>query len=716
MDTTDETLTGDDALLAEIRERYAYALEAWKEIREQRQIDMCYVAGDPWPDKDRKAREKAHRPCISHDELNQYVNHAVNNARQNKRGIKIDPLTNATEKDSELRQDIIRTAEYRSRAQSAYLTAYQAMLEGSYGFFGLSRRYVENENLTPDNFAQQEMWFRTFSNPDAVLPDPDCKEPDWSDQGYCFVLDPISREEFKRQHPKATIQDFSAEQMRVAKDWLQDRMVLRAEYWKVITTQKKQYLYDGKIVTSLPKGATAEHERTVIKKSVMQYITNGVEILSRRAQPGTMVPIIPVTGLERYIDEGSGPKRKLFSLVRVAREPQLSLAYLVSQQMEEAGLTPKTPWLGYRGQFETDAEAFENCTKIAVAMLQVDPIPDGAGGVLPLPTRVPFTPNFAAYEVAKDSARRAIQAAMGISPLPTAAQRSNQKSGVALDRIEKAEDIGSYHFVDGLDRALMYAGRVMNEWIPVVHAAEQEMMLLKADDTHRKVRLNTEEPYMDDQTGEMEHLPIDDGNHTVTVSSGPSSESLRQEVKEFLETLISNLPNLPVPPPAAAKVLAIAIRMKQLGPQGDQLADIISPPDQGQQLPPEAQQAIAQLQQAHTALNAYAQQLEQKIQQLQAERQGKVVDNEYRLQLEQMKIEADIAKAEIMTKAQSIEERIKFVEDAFSQLHGQAHDAGLQAQEHAHAAQQSAQQIEAQQQQAEQQAEQQPAQPQPQAA
>ncbi|MES2136120.1 MAG: hypothetical protein V4502_03545 [Pseudomonadota bacterium] len=679
----------DEALLKEIRDRYDYAYEKWRKIRDERQIDLRYVCGDPWDATDRKARKDAGRPCVSQDELSQYVNHAVNNARQSKRGIKVDPLTNATEKDSELRQDIIRTAEYRSRAQACYLTAYQSMLEGSYGFFGISRRYVENENLTAENFNQQELWFRPFANADAVLPDPDSKQPDWSDQGYCFVLDPITREEFKRQHPNARITDFSTEHMTQAKNWIMDRMVLRAEYWKVISTQKKQYLYKGQVVEALPKGAKADGERTVTSKRVVQYITNGVEILSTNPQPGTMVPIIPVTGLERYVDEGSGPERKLFSLIRLARDPQMTLAYLASQETEEAGLTPKVPYMGYVGQFETDAEAWENLTKQPVARIQVDPIVDGASGtVLPLPTRVEFSPNFQAYEVAKDGARRAIQAAMGISPLPTAAQRNNEKSGVALEKIEQAQDIGSYHFVDSLDRALMYGGRVANEYIGEIHTEEQEMTLRRPDDTNRHVRLNTKEPYIDEKTGESEHYPIDDGSHTVTVSTGPSSESLRQEVRDFVDTLLGSLKNLPIAPPQAAKVLSIAIKMKGLGPQGDQLADIISPPEQpGQQIPPEAQQAIAQ---AHQVIQA----TQAELQKLQMEKAGRVVDNQFKLQIEQMKIEADTAKAEIMTKAQSIEERLKFVEDLWAQLHGQAHEAGMQAQDQAH---QQAQQEAAQQ-------------------
>lgn len=707
----DETLSGDEALLKEIRETYAYYIQQWKENRAERGIDMRYVCGDPWEAADKAARKEAGRPCISHDELNQYVNHAINNARQNKRGIKVDPDGDSTEKESELRQDIIRTAEYRSRAQGAYLTAYQSMLEGGYGFFGISRRYVANENITATNFNDQEFTFRTFANPDSVLPDPDCKEPDWSDQNGCFVLDLISRAEFKRQHSKATIVNFSAEDMRVASDWITDKNVLRAEFWKRIKTEKKVYLVEGKVVDEVPKGKTADYERTKVTYKVMQYITNGVEILKRIPQPGTIIPIIPVTGLERYVDEGDGPKRKIFSLIRLARDPQMSLAYLASQEMEEAGLTPKAPVRGWTGQFETDELAHKTSTKIPHAYLQYD-YPQWAldrGITVGLPESQAFTPNFQQYELAKDAAKRAIQAAMGISALPTAAQRNNEKSGVALDRIEQSQDIGSFHFVDNFDRALMLAGRIMNEQMPVVYGgADRKMMLRKADDKNRRVVLNTEAPYQNPETNEEEHYLVDDGSHSVTVSTGPSQQSQRQVVSDFVDKLVENLQALPIPEPQKAKVLAIAIQMKDLGPKGDALAELISPSEQ-KQLPPEAQAAIAEAKQMIGEMQA-------ELQKLQLEKAGHVIDNQAKMQIEQLKIDADIAKAEIMTKAQSLEERMQFVEDAWKQLHGQAHDVALQADSQAHQAQQATQQQDAAAQQQQAAAEQQQQEPEPQAA
>jgi hypothetical protein len=678
-----EKQSGDEALLKEIRDRYKYFSEKWRPIREERRTDLRYICGQPWSDEDLKERKDAGRPAINHDELNQYINQGLNNVRANPRGIKVEPGGNgASDKSAEFRQNLIRGIEYKSQAQGAYTNAFQAELEGSYGFIRIGRRYVSQDIDGPDD---QEIVISNIANPDSVLYDPDCKKADWSDPRAVFVLDPLDVDEFKRQYPNARVTDFSEEDRRVAKDWLQDKQVLVAEYWRVEVTRQWN----------------TRHTRQVEKKKVVQYITNGVEILERNPQPGEHIPIIPFLGLERWVDEGAGPVRKLFSLVRLARDPQMSLAYLVSLEMEEGGLTPKTPYLGYVGQFETDKEAWDTATKIPHPYLQVDPIPDSSNGApLPLPQRVQFTPNFQAYEMAKDSARRAIQSAMGISPLPTSAQRDNQKSGVALEKIQQSTAIGSFHFVDNYERALKFAGRVIDEWIPVVYDTERDVAIRKPDDTQQVVRINTEGPYPHPETNEPQHFPVEDSDHDITISTGPSDDSQRDAVRDFLDTLIGNLGNLPVAPPQAAKLLSLAIQMKQLGPKGDEMAEIISPTDNAQQqIPPQAQAAIAQTQQELQAMHAYAQQQEQKVKELEQERQAKVIDNEYRLRIEQMKIEADLAKAEILTKAQSIEERLQFVEDAWKQLHQQQADQQQQAQDQQHQQQMKAAEL-AQQQQA----------------
>lgn len=679
--------SADEQILAEARERYRNWSDKWRPIREARNKDMRYILGDPWEPADRKARQDDGRPCINHDELGQYINGAIGNLRSAKRGIKVEPGGGgANDKTAEFRQSLIRGIEYRSQAQGAYLNAYQAMLEGSYGFIRLGREYVSDEEDGPDD---QQIVISNIPNPDSVLYDPDCKKADWSDARGVYVLDPLPIADFQAQYPDAATQDFSDEDRRIAKDWIGEKTVLVAEYWRVEETPVKK-----------------KSGRTVRKKSIVQYILNGVEILERNPQPGKLIPIIPFIGIERWHDDGKGPERKINSMVRLALDPQMSLAYLTSQQMEEAGLTPKVPYIGYVGQFETDKEAWDNCTRKPHAYVQVDPIPDSSNGApLPLPTRVPFTPNTQAYEVGKDSCRRAVQAAMGITPLPTAAQRQNEKSGVALEKIQQQQAIGSLTFVDKFEAALAFAGRIINSWIPVVYDTEREVSIRKPDDTHQVVRINTDQPYPDPKTQEMVHYPIVEGDHDITISAGPSSDSQREAADEFLERLIGNLQGLPIAPPQAAKLLALAIQMRQLGPKGDEMAEIISPSDnQQQQIPPQLQAAMAQMQQHLQALNAYAQQVEKEKEALQQKLDAHVVDNEYKLKIEQMKIEAGITQAEINTKAQSLEERLKFVEDMFAKLTDNQHEQVMQAADQSHQVMQAQQQQEHEQQMAERQA------------
>lgn len=661
--------TGDEDLLREIRERYSYACGAWKETREERAIDIRYLCGDPWDAEDRKARAAAGRPCINHDELNQYVNQGVNSLRRDKRGIKVEPDPSSggsgDEKTAELRQDLIRTIEYKSKAQSAYLRAAQDMYEGSYGFFRVSRKYVS------DDSDEQEIVIKAIPNPDAVLYDPDCKEPDWSDAQWCFVVEPISKEEFKRRYPRAEKVNFTSEDMKVAGQWVQDRTILVAEYWKVVVTTAKR------------------GRRLIEKKRLVQYITNGVEVLDEIEQPGIEIPIPAMVGLERYASEDGGTtKRKLFSLARLARDPQMSLAYLNSQEMEEAGLSPKTPVRGWVGQFDTDKEAHDSAHKVPHPYLQYD-YPEWAmerGVQVGLPEAQQFTPNFQQFEIAKDSARRAIQAAMGISPLPTAMQRDGQKSGVALEKMQTEQAIGSYHFVEGYERAIDRAGRIIESWIPVVYDTERPMSLRLADEKNRIVKVNTPEPYPNEKTGDLEHFPIsEDQKHCTTVSTAPSFQSQFDAVSDFLDNLIAQLPKLPIPPPAQAKLLALSIQMKQLGPKGDQMAEIISPEQQGN---PQAQ-AIQQQAQAQIS------QLQAEIQRLLMEREGKVVENQGRLQIEQFKAgaaqnmekfkaEVQVTVAEISTKAQSVIERMEMFMDVAKQLQVHQHERGMQAADQAH--------------------------------
>src|SRR5581483_4422700 len=117
-------------------------------------------------------------------------------------------------------------------------------------------------------------------------------------------------------------------------------------------------------------------------------------------------------------------------------------------------------------------------------------------------------------------------------------------------------NLGSFHFQDNFERALRYMGRVIESWIPITYDTERSVGIRHEDEKHEIVRINTSEPYPDPKTGEPRHYPIADGAHDVTISTGPSYESQREEAAEFLDTLIGNLKGLPLMPMQGAKLLA----------------------------------------------------------------------------------------------------------------------------------------------------------------
>ena len=135
----------------EIRDQFSHDTAELEEIRREANKDMRVIEGNPWSDDDRLQRTDAGRPCLSFDELGQYMNQAINDVRQNKRGIIVTPVGGgATDKTAEFRQGKIRDIEYRSNAQQAYTTMYGNAVQRGYGFLRLVPRYVQESVSEPD--------------------------------------------------------------------------------------------------------------------------------------------------------------------------------------------------------------------------------------------------------------------------------------------------------------------------------------------------------------------------------------------------------------------------------------------------------------------------------------------------------------------------------------------------------------------------------------
>lgn len=666
-----DTSKADEALLQEIRERFDVAQNFWKDIRAEGATDMRYVAGDPWDSKDRTAREQAGRPCLSLDELGQYFNQVINDVRANPRGMKFAPTGNgANDKGALFYQDKAREIEYRSHAQVAYTTAFENAVQRSYGWCQLVTK------MRPKSF-DQEIFIKDVPNPDLILPDPDATEPDSSDMKYLFKYETWKINEFKRTYKNAAIVNFG-EYRDAAPAWIKDQEIILAEYWRVEPKKKRLLRIQSPDRTSfadfyedelkaMPPGGIVIAEREEDVPSVVQYLTNGVEILKKTPWAGKYIPFASCFGKRIYVDEGSGPKLKILSMTRLARDPYMLYCYYRTAQAELVGMTPKTPFVGYVGQFRTRTEDWQKVHHQPIAFIEADPVTDGTGGqILPLPQRQPYDPPIERLELGAEGARRAIQAAMGQSPLPSAAQRRNEKSGVALKEIDRAAAKGSYHFIDHYDDMIRHVGVMIEDLLPKIHDNAQNVGIRKPDDKAEIVRIN------DPQDPEAISTQ---GDYQVTVSTGPAVDSEREAGSEFADLMVQNIGTIAqvAGPPSAAAIMAKAVRLKNLGAIGDQLAELIEPPtlknpdgskpdaaqlekllQQAQGQMQQMQQALQQQQQViatdqvkaerDVALNAQKQQSEDQREQarLQAEQQVKIAELASKERLENRKLEVQL--------------------------------------------------------------------------
>jgi hypothetical protein len=367
-------------------------------------------------------------------------------------------------------------------------------------------------------------------------------------------------------------------------------------------------------------------------------------------------------------------------------------------------MIPKAPFVGALGQFEGQEDDWAEVNKVPKAYLQYVPVTDATGQqTLPPPARPQFTADIQTYEIGKESWRRSIQAAMGIMPLPTAAQRQNEKSGVALDKIQTQQSVGAYHFTANFRLSLQYAGRQLNDLITKVMDTPRQIGVRGQDEAHSLLHVVPNGQAAPEGVDPQQVFDPQKGEFDVTISTGPSYQSQREEQAAFVDLLIQNLQQLPPPGGPQAKIMALGIRMKNMGPLADEIADFLDPQQQ-EQIPPQAQAALAHAQQT-------AQQMGQELSQLRFEKQAKVVEIQGRLEqikqqhaadmeLEDKKLLTQLAVAEVNTKAQIATERQGAVNDLEAQLHEQAHELALQKDDQAHAqdmAQQQAEQAAAQQ-------------------
>jgi len=627
----------EEKFLTEARNRRRQAIDATAENRRIQMDDVKFAAASPdngwqWPDEIRFKRmndKNGARPCLTINKLPQHIKLVTNEQRQNRPSCKVLPVDDKGDPEvAEILNGIIRHIEVNSDADVAYDTACENQVIHGEGYFRVVTDYC-----TEDSF-EQDILIRRIRNSFSVDMDPNIQDPAGADAEWCFVSDLLSEDDFKRQYPDAEPISWDVVgQGDEFKGWFDgdEKKVRIAEYFWFKDEKKKLYLWASGEVSAegddLPPGVFAGEvpvkERTTTIRKVMWTKMNGCEVLQEQKWAGKYIPVIRVVGNEYEVDG----KIIVSGLVRNAKDPQRMVNYWTSQEAEMLALAPKAPFVGAVGQFEGQEEKWRTANSVNYAYLEYNAT-DVNGTLVPRPERQapPMPP--AGIINAKLGSADDLQSVVG-QYNPSLGAEAKEKSGKAILARQQQADVGTYHYIDNLSRAIRHCGRILVDMIPKIYDTERVARILGEDGEPDRVKINPEQPVPvmqeQDERGEIRKIYNPGvGRYDVTVVVGPAFTTKRQEAAAAMGEVLQGNP--------ALWQVAGDLFVKNLDwPGAEELAERIRKTMDPKLLnddddqPPEMQQAMAvidQLQQQSQAMQGVIQELQQgmEAQRLEVER------------------------------------------------------------------------------------------------
>ncbi|MDB5692343.1 MAG: hypothetical protein JWO81_1406 [Alphaproteobacteria bacterium] len=538
----DEREESDEKILAAARDDYKRARDAWNENQQEARADLEFARlGRQWDVSVEEQRRRENRPCLTFNKMPAFIRQVVNDARQNKPGIKVHPQDSGADKRvAQIYDGLIRNIEATSDADVAYDTAIEHAVGQGFGFWRINTRY------TSDDAFDQDIVVERVSNPFTVYGDPRSTAADSSDWNNAFVITTMSKEAFERDYPEAEKTNWEYD-FADCPDWLDGEDVVLAEYWtREKVAREIVALSDGAVVGTEALAAQPEafagleivgRPRRVESWKVTQRLMTGAEVLKTVDWAGKYIPIVPVYG-DEVVDENG--RRHFRSLIRDAKSAQQMFNYWRTTTTELVALAPKAPWVGEEKAFSIDPN-WDTANQASHAKLMV---PNGAR----FPERMPFAgvPAGALQEAL--NANDDMKSIIGIYDASLGA-RSNETSGRAIMARQREGDVSTFHFIDNLSRAIRHGGRILLDLIPKVYTTERMVRVLGEDLAPANVAVaptgQAVTPVPNAAGEVVAHIfDLAAGKYDLSVSSGPSYTTRRAEASDLMMQMMQAAPQV----------------------------------------------------------------------------------------------------------------------------------------------------------------------------
>jgi hypothetical protein len=525
----------EEEFLEYVRKEYAADVAYDRANREAALSDLRFLAGDQWDPRVLAIRQKQGRPCLTINVLPQFVGQVIGDRRMNKTSIRVAPKRDGTRAEAEIRSGLIRGIEASCRAERAYDAACEDQVACGIGNLRVDLEYAANDVF------DQDIIIRHIPNPLAVVWDRMSVDPTGRDARHCFVEDNIPISVFEKMYPdvpppSSLGNDVTANL--VASGWFEKDFVRLTEFWRLVDKPATFALMqdgDVKDVTGQPLEeyidmvARDANGQPRIRHSYRTYarmnIVCGHAVLTEDYEiPLTRLPIIKVEGRVVRV----GEDRVRFGLVRLAKDSQRMKNLWRSNAAELLALAPKAQWLASEDSIEGREDEWRmahlNGELVMIHNKNTEP-----------PQRLdPPTIPAALLQEAQLN-QQDIKDVTGIHEA-SLGMRSNEISGRAINARKMQGDIAVVTYHDNMNASILEVGDVVNQLLPLAFDNTRTALIIGEDDKRMLVTLN-------DPTDENSPN-ITSGRYEVSLETGPSFATQREEAREAMTTLIQTAPQL----------------------------------------------------------------------------------------------------------------------------------------------------------------------------
>lgn len=538
--------------------------ENWEaQARIRFEYDYKFANGDShnkyqWDNDLVLSRELEDKPCLTINKTRQHNLMIINDAKQNKPGVRIRPVGDeATYEGAQIYQELVYHIEYISNAENVYDSATTWQVEAGWGYWRIVTDYIS------DNSFDQEIYIRRIKDPRSVYIDPNINEVDGSDARFGFIFEDVPKELFKAHYPKWALIGGSTTLGNSNDMWVAQDYVRVAEYFykeekkdKLVTfimngnqvLKRKSELDETEnlLYKEIKKNkniwASYEFkERNIITDAITWCKIAGDRIIDQKDWIGKYIPIVRLMGTETVIDGVWDCKGHTRALINA----QQMYNYNTSANVEFGALQTKAPYVAATAAVEGYEEYYKTANRINYSYLPYNAYDDDGNAIPPPQRQVPPQPS-PAYVQQLQIANNEMMMASGQYQAQFG-ENENAKSGVAINARQRQGDRATYHFIDNQAIAIRYTGKILIDLIPKVYDTPRVKKITAQDGTRMNVTIDTkakpgyqnntdpDNPQMDNGQKVLDIIFNPNfGMYDIQADTGPSFATKRMETAQNL--------------------------------------------------------------------------------------------------------------------------------------------------------------------------------------